>query len=80
MTIFDATVSAAQFASAASAGGMVRFRGEAGRFWRLLARGEVLLMLALGIYRFWLTTDIRRFLWSNNRGEWVALKTICAGT
>jgi uncharacterized membrane protein YjgN (DUF898 family) len=80
MTTFDATVSAAQFASAAPAGGMVRFRGEAGRFWRLLARAAVLLMFTLGIYRFWLTTDIRRFLWSNNRGEWAALETICAGT
>jgi uncharacterized membrane protein YjgN (DUF898 family) len=65
MTTFDATVSAAQFASVAPAGGIVRFRGEAGRFWRLLARGAVLLMATLGIYRFWLTTDIRRFLWSN---------------
>jgi len=33
--------------------------------WRLLARGAVLLMLTLGIYRFWLTTDVRRYLWSN---------------
>jgi uncharacterized membrane protein YjgN (DUF898 family) len=65
MTTFDATVSAAQFASLTPAGGIVRFRGEAGRFWRLLARGAVLLMATLGIYRFWLTTDIRRFLWSN---------------
>jgi Zn-dependent protease with chaperone function len=65
MTTFDATVSAAQFASVAPAGGIVRFRGEAGRFWRLLARGAVLLMATLGIYGFWLTTDIRRFLWSH---------------
>ena len=28
-------------------------------------RGAVLLMFTLGIYRFWLTTDVRRFLWSN---------------
>ena len=34
-------------------------------FWHLLVRGAVLLMFTLGIYRFWLTTDIRRFLWSN---------------
>jgi uncharacterized membrane protein YjgN (DUF898 family) len=65
MTTFDAAVSAAQFPSVAPAGGIVRFRGEAGRFWRLLARGAVLLMCTLGIYRFWLTTDIRRFLWAN---------------
>jgi uncharacterized membrane protein YjgN (DUF898 family) len=65
MTTFDATVSAAQFASAAPAGGIVHFRGQARRFWQLLAHGAVLLMCTLGIYRFWLTTDIRRFLWSN---------------
>jgi uncharacterized membrane protein YjgN (DUF898 family) len=34
-------------------------------FWRLLIRGGVLLAVTLGIYRFWLATDIRRFLWSN---------------
>ena len=39
--------------------------GEPGFFWRLLTRGAVLLMFTLGIYRFWLTTDVRRFLWSN---------------
>jgi uncharacterized membrane protein YjgN (DUF898 family) len=65
MTTFDATVSAAQIASVAPAGGIVHFRGQARRFWQLLAHGAVLLMCTLGIYRFWLTTDIRRFLWSN---------------
>ena len=28
-------------------------------------RGSLLADVTLGIYRFWLTTDIRRFLWSN---------------
>ena len=28
-------------------------------------RGAVLLMVTLGLYRFWLATDIRRFLWAN---------------
>jgi uncharacterized membrane protein YjgN (DUF898 family) len=65
MTTFDATVSAAQIASVAPAGGIVHFRGQARRFWQLLAHGAVLLMCTLGIYRFWLTTDIRRFLWAN---------------
>ena len=65
MTTFDATVPAAQIGAVAPAGGFVRFRGEPRPFWRLLAHGAVLLMLTLGIYRFWLTTDIRRFLWSN---------------
>ena len=65
MTTFDATVPAAQIGAVAPAGGVVRFRGEPRAFWRLLAHGAVLLMFTLGIYRFWLTTDIRRFLWSN---------------
>ncbi len=65
MTTLDATVSAAQAGLAAPAGGPVRFLGDPGFFWRLLVRGAVLLMVTLGIYRFWLTTDIRRFLWSN---------------
>jgi uncharacterized membrane protein YjgN (DUF898 family) len=42
-----------------------RFLGPEGAFWRLLARGAALLFVTLGIYRFWLATDIRRFLWSN---------------
>lgn len=42
-----------------------RFTGDGRTFLRLLARGAVLLAFTLGIYRFWLTTDIRRFLWAN---------------
>jgi uncharacterized membrane protein YjgN (DUF898 family) len=42
-----------------------RFLGSERAFWRLLARGAVLLLVTLGIYRFWLATDVRRFLWSN---------------
>jgi uncharacterized membrane protein YjgN (DUF898 family) len=45
--------------------GGVRFLGQRRYYWRLLIRGAALLMVTLGIYRFWLTTDIRRFLWSN---------------
>jgi uncharacterized membrane protein YjgN (DUF898 family) len=70
MTSFEATAAAAQSGSLVPgslvpAAGVVRFRGAAGAFWRLVARGAVLLMVTLGIYRFWLTTDIRRNLWSN---------------
>jgi uncharacterized membrane protein YjgN (DUF898 family) len=43
----------------------IRFTGERRAFWRLVVRGAVLLMMTLGIYRFWLTTDVRSFLWSN---------------
>src|SRR5436309_10406344 len=65
MASFEATVPTAQIRIVAPRSGIVDFRGDGGRFWRLLARGAVLLMFTLGIYRFWLTTDIRRFLWSN---------------
>jgi uncharacterized membrane protein YjgN (DUF898 family) len=64
MTTFDAAVSAAQAGVSAPAG-IARFVGHGEVFWRLLARGGVLLMFTLGIYRFWLTTDIRRYLWSS---------------
>jgi len=43
----------------------IRFTGTAGAFWRILLRGAVLLAVTLGIYRFWLATDVRRFLWSH---------------
>src|SRR5205085_11582661 len=42
-----------------------RFAAPERPFWRLLIRGAVLLLVTLGIYRFWLATDVRRFLWSN---------------
>jgi uncharacterized membrane protein YjgN (DUF898 family) len=47
--------------------GEVHFLGTATIFRRILIRGAVLLLLTLGIYRFWLVTDIRRFLWANTR-------------
>jgi uncharacterized membrane protein YjgN (DUF898 family) len=65
MTTLDATVATAQAGMAAPAGQAVRFLGDSVAYWRLLVRGAVLLMFTLGIYRFWLTTDIRRFLWTN---------------
>jgi len=49
----------------ATSGG-VRFLGQRRPYWRLLIRGAVLLFFTLGIYRFWLVTDVRRFLWSNS--------------
>jgi uncharacterized membrane protein YjgN (DUF898 family) len=45
--------------------GNVRFLGQDAPYWRILVRGAVLLMVTLGIYRFWLITDTRRFLWAN---------------
>jgi uncharacterized membrane protein YjgN (DUF898 family) len=43
----------------------VRFLGDRRTYWRLLVRGAALLMVTLGLYRFWLNTDVRRFLWAN---------------
>ncbi len=42
-----------------------RFTGITRVFWRIQLRGAMLLAVTLGIYRFWLATDVRRFLWSN---------------
>jgi uncharacterized membrane protein YjgN (DUF898 family) len=67
MSFSDATVTAApkSLPLPPRVTSIVRFLGGARGFWRLLSWGAVLLMFTLGIYRFWLTTDIRRFLWSN---------------
>jgi uncharacterized membrane protein YjgN (DUF898 family) len=45
--------------------GTVQFLGKEKDYWRLMIRGALLLMATLGIYRFWLATDMRRFLWAN---------------
>jgi uncharacterized membrane protein YjgN (DUF898 family) len=42
-----------------------RFHGSERAFLELLVRGSMLLLITLGIYRFWLATDVRRFLWGN---------------
>lgn len=42
----------------------IDFVNEGGRFFRMLARGALLLLVTFGFYRFWLTTSIRRHLWS----------------
>jgi uncharacterized membrane protein YjgN (DUF898 family) len=34
-------------------------------FRRIILRGALLQVMTFGIYRFWLTTDARRFLWAN---------------
>src|SRR6266704_1624682 len=54
----------AETAAAPPANG-ARFTGNERAFWRLVIRGALLLLVTLGIYRFWLATDVRRFLWSN---------------
>jgi uncharacterized membrane protein YjgN (DUF898 family) len=48
-----------------------RFAGNRSDYWRLMIRGGALQAITLGIYRFWLFTDARRFLWASTevRGE-----------
>jgi uncharacterized membrane protein YjgN (DUF898 family) len=43
----------------------VAFSGERREFFHLVKRGAGLELVTLGFYRFWLTTDIRRYLWAN---------------
>jgi uncharacterized membrane protein YjgN (DUF898 family) len=45
--------------------GAVQFLGKETAYWRLRIKGAALLMLTLGLYRFWFATDVRRFLWCN---------------
>src|ERR1700733_10099246 len=53
------------FSNPIAPAGTVRFLGEEGAYWRLRIKGAALVMVTLGLYRFWLATDVRRFLWSN---------------
>src|SRR5450631_806668 len=41
------------------------FSGDRSEFRRLVTRGAGLELVTAGFYRFWLATDIRRYLWSN---------------
>ncbi len=45
--------------------GAIHFLGSERDYWRLRIKGAAFVMVTLGIYRFWLATDVRRFLWSN---------------
>jgi uncharacterized membrane protein YjgN (DUF898 family) len=65
MTVVDA---------AAPASPATRFLGQDRAYWRLLVRGAVLLIVTLGIYRFWLATDVRRFLWSSTEVDGQSLE------
>ncbi len=55
----------AETGTAAGAARHVRFIGPERDYWRIVVRGAILLMVTLGLYRFWLATDVRRFLWAN---------------
>jgi len=47
----------------------LRFVGHRGDYWRLMIRGGALQAITLGIYRFWLFTDMRRSLWLSTEIE-----------
>jgi uncharacterized membrane protein YjgN (DUF898 family) len=65
MENFGATAPAAPAGPAAPASASARFVGNRRTYWWLIIRGTALMVVTLGIYRFWLTTDMRRFLWAN---------------
>lgn len=50
----------------AQTGVRVAFTGDRRSFLGLVTRGAGLEMITAGFYRFWLTTDIRRHLWSHS--------------
>src|SRR3712207_3423042 len=43
------------------------FTGDGGTFFKMLLRGGFLQIPTFGFYRFWLTTQVRRHLWSHTR-------------
>jgi uncharacterized membrane protein YjgN (DUF898 family) len=47
----------------------VAFSGSRSEFFHLVKRGAGLEFVTLGFYRFWLTTDIRRHLWTHTEIE-----------
>jgi uncharacterized membrane protein YjgN (DUF898 family) len=57
----------------------VNFTGNDGAFRRLVMRGALLELVTFGFYRFWVTTDIRRQLWSNTEIDGDALEYIGRG-
>src|SRR5215468_10659611 len=74
MTIVDRDAPAAHSAplpDPTPTGSPVRlhFVGRRGDYWRLMIRGGLLQAITLGIYRFWLFTDMRRFLWTSTEVE-----------
>src|SRR5688572_9238099 len=65
MTPIAATEPAAAAVPSAPTGGPIRFLGSDRIYWRLLVRGAGLLLVTLGLYRFWFATDVRRYLWTH---------------
>ena len=72
-------MSAAALADAPAPIAPVTFTGQNGVFRRLVMRGALLELATFGFYRFWLTTDIRRHLWSHTEIDGDALEYIGRG-
>ncbi|MGH6923334.1 MAG: DUF898 family protein [Propylenella sp.] len=45
----------------------MRFSGREGDFFRILLSGSLLQIPTFGFYRFWLTTNVRRHIWSHTQ-------------
>ena len=58
----------------ASSPAPVRFTGDNATYRRLVMRGAMLELVTFGFYRFWVTTDIRRHLWSHTEIDGDALE------
>ena len=43
----------------------ISFTGTGSSYWRILARGTFLSLISLGIYRFWMISELRQNLWSS---------------
>jgi uncharacterized membrane protein YjgN (DUF898 family) len=50
--------------SGAAAEGRGRFHGTGREYFSILARDTLALVVTLGMYRFWVATNMRRYLWS----------------
>ena len=50
--------------SGAAAEGRGQFHGTRHEYFRILARDTLALVVTLGMYRFWVATNMRRYLWS----------------
>jgi uncharacterized membrane protein YjgN (DUF898 family) len=72
-------MSAAALADAPDPIAPVTFTSQNGVFRRLVMRGALLELATFGFYRFWLTTDIRRHLWSHTEIDGDALEYIGRG-
>jgi len=57
----------------------MHFTGRDRAFRRLVVRGAFLELITFGFYRFWLTTDIRRHLWTHTEVDGDALEYIGRG-